>query len=108
MYKVVDYVFSYLHVKEIGIGDVKKLVSKDISDVDILLSLQKLCLLHPPLLSLNYEFFENEDTYYPLSNSDVKAAEETGFLTHPYTGELLPEDIYSKRIFMFYKVNVRS
>ncbi|MBS9525979.1 hypothetical protein KI659_18305 [Litoribacter alkaliphilus] len=104
MYAVVDYAYKYSHVKEIGIGDVKKIVSSKYSEIDILLSLQKLCLLEFPLLELKYEFQDSEDEYYILSNKDIEEAYKTGYLIHPRTGEAMSKEIIQSKVFMFFKV----
>lgn len=104
MCAVVDYAFKYQQVTEIGIGDVKEMVSNKYQEIDILLSLQKLCLLEYPLLELKYEFQENEDEYYTLPNDEVEEAKKTGCLIHPNTGEAIPKEIFQTKVFMFFKI----
>lgn len=101
---IVEYAYTCVHIKEIGIGDVLDFISNKYEEVDILLSLQKLCLLEYPLLEVNYELKENEDTYYSLTKSELKKAKNTGYLTHPYSGELLSMDIHKKDIYMYFKL----
>ena len=108
MLSVVDYAFKLVHITEIGIGDVMEFTSNKYGEIDVLLSLQQLCLLKYPLLEVRYEFRENEETYYILSKSEIKEAEKTGYLTHPYTGDLLSMDIYRKNVYMFFKLIKRS
>lgn len=104
MLSIVDYAFKFAHITEIGIGDVMEFTSNEYSEIDVLLSLQQLCLLKYPLLEVRYEFRINEDTYYTLSKSGIKEAEKTGYLIHPHTGELLSMDIYRKNVYMFFKI----
>lgn len=107
MLSIVEYAFKYKYMTEIGIGDVKEHISKDYNEIDILLSLQQLCLLKYPLLEISYEFKESEDEYLHLSKSTVKEAEKTGYLIHPNTGEILKMDIYKRNIYMFFKITKR-
>ncbi len=104
MCAVVDYAFKYQNVKEIGIGDVKQIVKDDFSEVDILLSLQMLCLLQYPLLELKYEFQKDEDDYYLLTKNDIKEAKKNGFLINPVTGNAIPKGIFESKVFMFFEI----
>lgn len=104
MRSVVEYAFKYKHVTEFGIGDVKGLVSNKFSEIDILLSLQKLCLLKYPLLELKYEYQESEDEYYELPILQVEKAKETGYLIHPMTGKAIEKEIFQTKVFMFFKI----
>lgn len=105
MRSIVNFLFKNRHISEIGISQVKEFIATSWDDSDILICLMQLCIFKKPLLRVEYEYFEDEDTYYPVEFKDIKLSEESGFFTHPNTGNVMPLENCSQNIFMYFKVN---
>jgi hypothetical protein len=69
-------------------------------DRDLLLAVQYLCGERVPLLEAKFELIDNGISF-PISNSVLKNARETGELIHPQNGGLIID--FEDRIFMYFQ-----
>jgi len=105
MLSVIEYIYKFNDVRQIGIGDVKEIVSNKFSESEVVLSLQKLCLLKNPILSVKYEIQIDEDLYYPLSKKVVNDAVNTNKLFIEEIGQFINFNEFKNKVFMYFQIN---
>lgn len=52
------------------------------------------------LLDLKYEYIDDDEACFPLSNENIRSAKLLGYLLHPETGEEIYD--YSENVFMYF------
>ncbi|MBW4597640.1 MAG: hypothetical protein KME46_33250 [Brasilonema angustatum HA4187-MV1] len=85
----------------ITFGSLKIAVNNQHTDIELLKAIQYLCGERTKLLEINFEFIQDEENIFPLSNTEVKIAKETGELIHPETGEIINN--YEEKVFMYFE-----
>ena len=101
---ILDYLLQFPanQLAHITYGRLRNIISTHYKDSDLLLAIQYLIGDGTKLLEVGFELIEEDDSFpYPLANSEVKLAKETGELYHPETGEIV--DDYESKVFMYFK-----
>lgn len=101
---ILDYLlqFPVNQLAHITYSRLHDITGSKYGDQDLLLAIQYLIGDGTKLLEVGFELIEEDDSFpYPLANSEVKLAKETGELYHPETGEMV--DDYESKVFMYFK-----
>lgn len=102
-FSILDYLLRVpiMKLSHITYGSLRKVVDKKFQDSDVLIAIQYLSGDRTKLLDVEFELIDDNDDSFPLPNSEVKLAEETGKLIHPERGE--PVNNYKDKVFMYFK-----
>ena len=100
--EILDYLMSRPidQMKHLTFGSLKIAVEERFSDIDMLAVIQYLCGDAVPVLSLHFEFIDEDDHSYDLDNHDLSAAKKEGKLVHPGTGEYIEN--YENKVLMYF------
>jgi len=99
--KIFDYLLSRPidQLRHLTTGSLKVAIGENRSDIDLIKVIQYLCGDRTGVLSLHFEFVD-EENYYPLDNDDIKYAQNTGKLSHPRTGEYVEN--FEEKVLMYF------
>ncbi len=89
------------HQCHITFGSLKIAVDEQHTDIELLRAVQYLCGERTKLLEINFEFIQDDENIFPLSNTEVKIAQKTGELIHPETGEIIND--FEEKVFMYFE-----
>jgi uncharacterized beta-barrel protein YwiB (DUF1934 family) len=100
--KIFDYLLSrpFEQLRHLTVGSLQVAIGEYHSDIDILRIIQYLCGDRTGVLSLHFEFLDENDEYYTLNNEDVKNAKIIGKLVHPRTGEYVEN--FEDKVLMYF------
>jgi len=99
-------IFDYLssrpvsQLKHLTLGSLKNAVKNHYSDIDMLTAIQYLCGDAIPVLSLHFEFIDDNDQSFDLGNHEIIEAKKEGKLVHPGTGEYIEN--YEEKVLMYF------
>lgn len=106
--KVCALILEYLlqfpanQLAHITYGRLRNIIGTQYKNSDLLVAIQYLIGEGTKLLEVGFELIEEDDSFpYPLANSEVNLANETGELYHPETGEIVND--YENKVFMYFK-----
>lgn len=87
--KILEYLLSrpINQLKHLTYGSLKLAIGENRSDIHILQAIQYLCGDRASILSLHFEFIDENEQSFDLDDDEVKHAQKTGKLAHPKTGE---------------------
>jgi hypothetical protein len=105
-FSVCEKIFNYLlsrpvnQLKHLTHGSLKVAIGEYRSDVDVLRAIQYLCGDRTHVLSLHFEFLDDENNYFELGYDDIREAKITGKLVHPETGEYIEN--FEDKVLMYF------
>ncbi|MDC0664370.1 hypothetical protein [Marinobacter sp. SS21] len=104
---VAEYVFTTSGVTHLTFGRLRGLISGngvELSERDLVSVAGYLCRDDLKILKVGFEFIDENDEIFPLSQTDVNEANRAEIFPHPITGEPVPE--FKEQIFMFFEPGV--
>lgn len=99
-------IFDYLssrpinQLKHLTLGSLKSAVKNNYSDIDMLTAIQYLCGDAIPVLSLHFEFIDDNEQSFDLDNLEIAEAKKEGKLVHPGTGEYIEN--FEDKVLMYF------
>lgn len=99
--KIFDYLLSHPRnqLTHLTYNVLKKSTGID-STIEILKATQYLCGERTPVLSLHFEFADENDDFHDLDDDEIRLAKKTGKLAHPITGTYI--DDYEDKVLIYF------
>jgi hypothetical protein len=100
--RIFDYLLSrpFEQITHLTFSVLRKVIGKEYSNVEILKVIPYLCGDRVHILSLHFEFVDENDNYIELEDEEVRQAKNTGKLVHPRTGEYIED--FENKVFMYF------
>jgi len=87
-------------LSHITYGSLRKVVDRKFDDTELLIAIQYLSGDHIKLLEVKFELIDDNEDNFPLPDSEMILARETGKLIHPEKGVIV--DNYEDKVFMYF------
>lgn len=100
--RLLNHVFEQpkSNLKHIPFASFRRVVAAPMMDDETLLNLVFHLVNRGRLLEVHYELIE-DDNCYEITLEELGEAEQSGWLAHPETGEIVPS--YKEQVFMYFK-----